>query len=76
MEIKKRNLLLVFGTAVKTEETITITNPAETLSGAQIKKAMTDIIASNALGENVQPDHIIEAKYVIQQVDTVELDEA
>lgn len=76
MEIKKRNLVLVFGTPVKTEETITITNPAETLSGAQIKKAMTDIIASNALGENVQPDRIIEAKYVIQQVDTVELEEA
>lgn len=76
MEIKKRNLVLVFGTPVKTEETITITNPAETLSGAEIKKAMTDIIASNALGENVQPDRIIEAKYVIQQVDTVELEEA
>lgn len=76
MQIKKRNLVLVFGTPVKTEETITITNPAETLSGAEIKKAMTDIIASNALGENVQPDRIIEAKYVIQQVDTVVLDEA
>ncbi|MDA3733178.1 DUF2922 domain-containing protein [Niameybacter massiliensis] len=76
MEIKKRNLVLVFGTPVKTEETITITNPAETLSGAEIKKAMTDIIASNALGENVQPDRIVEAKYVIQQVDTVELEEA
>ena len=76
MEIKKRNLVLVFGTPVKTEETITITNPAETLSGAEIKKAMTDIIASNALGENVQPDCIVEAKYVIQQVDNVELEEA
>ena len=76
MEIKKRNLVLVFGTPIKTEETITITNPAETLSGAEIKKAMTNIIASNALGENVQPDRIVEAKYVIQQVDTVELEEA
>ena len=76
MEIKKRNLVLVFGTPVKTQETVTITNPAESLSGAQIKKAMTDIIASNALGENVQASSIIEAKYVIQQVDTVVLDEA
>lgn len=75
MEITRRNLVLTFGTPAKTEESITITNPAETLSGSQVKKAMTDALASGAIGENVQADKIVGAKFVIQQVDALDLEQ-
>lgn len=75
MEITKRSLILTFSTPLKTELTVTINNPAETLSGAQVKKAMTDIVASNALGETVQANGVVGAKYVMQQVDSLDLEE-
>lgn len=75
MEITRRNLVLTFATPAKTQETITITNPAETLSGAQVKQAMTDALASGAIGEVVQATTIVGAKFVIQQVDALDLDE-
>lgn len=74
MEVTKRNLVLTFGTPAKTEETITITNPSELLSGTQIKAAMDKALASGAIGENVQANSVVGAKYVIQQVDTVDLE--
>ena len=76
MEITKKNLILAFGTPAKTEETITITNPSPTLEASHIKAAMTQALASGAIGENVGANSIVGAKYMIQQVDTVNLDEA
>lgn len=76
MEITKKNLVLVFGTPAKTEETITITSQNVTLEAGHIKTAMTQALASGAIGENVGASSIVGAKYVIQQVDTVNLDEA
>lgn len=76
MEITKKNLVLTFATPAKTEETITITNPNPTLVGTQVKAAMDNALASGAIGESVQADSIVGAKYVIQQVDTVDLTEA
>ncbi|MEG0086688.1 MAG: DUF2922 family protein [Niameybacter sp.] len=76
MQQVKRSLVLTFGTAAKSEENITITNPKEVLSGVAIKKAMTDALATNAIGEVVQADKIIEAKFVIQQVAAVDFEEA
>lgn len=75
MEITKKNLILAFGTSAKTEETITITNPSATLEAGQIKVAMTQALASGAIGENVPATSIVGAKYMIQQVDTINLDE-
>ena len=75
MEVTKRNLVLSFGTPVKTQETITITNPADLLTAAEIKGAMTAALNSGAIGENVQANSIAGAKYVIQQVDAVDLEE-
>ena len=72
----KRSLVLTFGTAAKTQETITISNPAELLSGAEIKAAMTKMLESGAIGENIQASSIEGAKYVIQQVSAVDLEEA
>lgn len=75
MEVTKRNLVLTFGTPAKTEELITISSPAETLSGTQVKEAMTKALGSGAIGENVQANSIVGAKYVIQQVDAIDLNE-
>lgn len=73
MEITKKNLVLTFGTSAKTEETITITNPNATLENAQIKQAMDQALASGAIGEKVAANSIVGAKYVIQQVDEIDL---
>ena len=66
MEVTKRNLVLTFGTPVKTQETITITNPSELLTAGDIKQAMTVALNSGVIGENVQANSIAGAKYVIQ----------
>ncbi|MEF9960644.1 MAG: DUF2922 family protein [Niameybacter sp.] len=76
MEITKRNLVLTFATPSKTQETITISNPKEVLSGVKIKETMTAALATNAIGETVQATSIVDAKYVIQQVDAVDFEEA
>ena len=76
MTVTKRSLVLTFGTSAKTEEIITITNPADLLTGSEIKKAMTQMLTSGAIGENVRANSIIGAKYIVQQVDAVDLEEA
>ena len=75
MELVKKSLVLTFSTAAKTEENITISNPNETLSGMQIKTAMDKALASGAIGEKHPADSIVGAKYMIQQVDNVDLTE-
>ncbi|MEG0847921.1 MAG: DUF2922 family protein [Niameybacter sp.] len=72
----KKSLVLTFGTLAKNEESITIANPKEVLSGIAIKKAMDDALASNAIGEVVQANSVLGAKFVIQQVDDVDFEEA
>lgn len=74
MEVTRRNLVLTFGTPAKTEENITITNPAELLTSTKIKAAMNKALASGAIGENVQANSIVGAKYVIQQVAPIDLE--
>ncbi|MBS5801177.1 MAG: DUF2922 domain-containing protein, partial [Clostridiales bacterium] len=44
MEITKRSLVLVFGTPAGKEETITISNPGESLEGTQIKAVMDTVL--------------------------------
>lgn len=73
MEITKKNLVLTFGTTGKTQEAITVTNPKITLEGSQIKTAMDKMLASGAIGEQMPASSIVGAKYIIQQVDEVEL---
>ena len=58
MEITKRSLVLVFGTPVGKEETITITNPGESLEGSQIKAVMDTVLATGAVGEKSAVDSI------------------
>ena len=75
MELVKKSLVLTFSTAAQTEESITINNPNETLTGVQIKSAMDQALASGAIGEKYPADGIVGAKYMIQQVDNVDFTE-
>lgn len=71
----KEKFSINFWYTAKTEETITVTNPNATLTGAEVKVAMTQALSSGAIGENIQANSIVGAKYVIQQVDAVNLNE-
>ncbi|WP_054743175.1 DUF2922 domain-containing protein [Cellulosilyticum ruminicola] len=71
-EIKKKNLVLTFNTAAGGEEKLTINTPSESLTAEAISAAMDAIIASKALGEAQLVTDKAEAKYVIQQVESVE----
>ena len=72
-EVKKRNLVLEFGTTSGKAITLTINTPAEGLEGAQIKAAMDKIIAAKALGEEELATTVETAKYVVQQVEDISL---
>lgn len=72
-EVKKRNLVLEFGTTSGKAITLTINTPAEGLTGPQIKAAMDKIIAAKALGEEQLVTTVETAKYVVQQVEDVSL---
>ncbi|MEG0086408.1 MAG: DUF2922 family protein [Niameybacter sp.] len=74
--VTKRSLVLDFETPSKAKETITVSNPKEVLSGVKIKEAMTAALASGAIGEIVQATKIGGAKFVVQQVDEVDFEEA
>lgn len=72
-EITKKNLVLGFSTAAGKAVNLTIKEPAEGLTSAVISKAMDDIIAANALGEEGTVAVKENAKYVIQEVDEITL---
>lgn len=75
METTKKHLVLVFETATGEEEILTITKPKDALEPAQIKAVMNTVVESGAVGEKVAVARIGSAKYVIQQVDQVNLEE-
>ena len=72
-EIKKKNLVLTFGTGAGGEVKLTINAPSEDLTSETISAAMDAIIASKALGEEQLVSVKTEAKYVIQQVEAINL---
>ena len=73
MEITKKTLVLGFTNALGKNVSLTINDPAEGLTGSTVKEAMDAIIASNALGADSLVANKVDAKYVIQQVDELEL---
>ena len=75
MEITKRVLVLIFTNGLGKNVSLTINDPAEDLEDEEISRAMNDIIAASALGEESIVANKLEAKYVIQQVDEVELEQ-
>lgn len=72
-EITKKNLVLTFATASGATLKLTVNTPNETLTSQNISDAMDAIIASNAFGEEQLAATKEEAKYVIQEVEAVEL---
>ena len=75
MEITKKTLVLVFTNGFGKNVSLTINNPIEGLDGATVSSVMDEIIAASALGEESIVANRLEAKYFIQQVDEVELEQ-
>ena len=72
-EIKKKNLVLVFSTSAGGEVKLTINSPKEGLTTEQVNAAMDAIIEAKALGEAQIVSSKAEAKYIIQEVEVIEL---
>lgn len=72
-EIKKKNLVLTFNTPAGGEEKLTINAPSESLTPEAVSTAMDAIIAAKALGEAQIVSSKAEAKYIIQEVEVIEL---
>ncbi|MBQ1275490.1 MAG: DUF2922 domain-containing protein [Cellulosilyticum sp.] len=75
MEITKRVLVLIFTNGLGKNVSLTINDPAEGLEDATVSSVMDEIVAASALGEESIVANKLEAKYVIQQVDEVELEQ-
>ena len=75
MEITKKTLVLIFTNGLGKNVSLTINDPAEDLEDEEISRAMDEIVAASALGEESIVANKLEAKYVIQQVDEVELEQ-
>ena len=73
MEITKRVLVLIFTNGLGKNVSLTINDPAEDLEDEEISRAMDEIVDASALGEESIVANKLEAKYVIQQVDEIEL---
>ncbi len=74
-EIKKKNLVLVFSTPAGGEVKLTINSPKEGLTTQQVNVAMDAIINAKALGEAQIVSSKAEAKYIIQEVEAIEMQE-
>lgn len=72
-ELVKKTLVLGFATSEGKALNLTINAPKEGLDGATIGSAMGQIIASSAFGEEGTVSNKVSAKYVIQEVDEIEL---
>lgn len=71
--VTKKTLILGFTTSAGESIKLTINAPKEGMEGTEISAAMDQIIAANALGEEGTASNKATAKYVIQEVDEVEL---
>lgn len=73
MAITKKTLVLGFTNGLGKSVNLTINDPAEGITGETASNVMDAIIASSALGEESKVSNKVEAKYVIQQVEEIEL---
>ena len=73
MEITKRTLVLTFVNGLGKNVNLTINDPADGLEDATVASVMDQIVAASALGEDSLVATKSEAKYVIQQVEEIEL---
>ena len=73
MEIKRRVLVLTFVNGLGKNVNLTINDPADGMDDADVSKVMDQIIAASALGEDSLVATKSEAKYVVQQEESIEL---
>ena len=73
MEITKKTLVLGFTNGLGKNVNLTINDPADGLEGDVVTSVMDVIIASGAFGEDIVVAIKVDAKYVFQQVDEIEL---
>lgn len=73
LTVEKKTLVLSFTTENGDKLNLTINAPAEGMNGTRIGAAMDAMIAANAMGEESFIAGKVSAKYMIQQVDEVEL---
>lgn len=71
--VTKKTLVLGFTTGAGDSLKLTINNPVDSMDGTRISEAMEKMIASNAFGEESVASNKATAKYVIQEVEEVEL---
>ena len=72
-EITKRNLLLSFGTTGGKTVNLTVNTPNPALEDAEVVSAMDAIIAAGALGSEEVVSTKVEAKYVVQEEESIAL---
>ena len=73
MEITKKTLVLGFTNTLGKNVSLTINDPAEGLEGEVVSSIMDEIISAAALGTESLVANKVDAKYVIQQIDEIEL---
>lgn len=73
MEITKKTLVLGFTNGLGKSVNLTINDPAEGLEGEVVNSVMDEIVASGAFGEESVVANKVDAKYVIQQVEEIDL---
>lgn len=76
LEVTKKNLVLGFSTGTGAKVNLTIRSPKEDMQGTVVAGIMDEIISSQALGDDSLVTHKVEAKYVIQETEEVDLTEA
>ena len=71
--VAKKTLVLGFTTSSGESLKLTINAPKEEMTGTEVAAAMDAIIASNAFGEEEVVTSKANAKYVIQEVEELDL---
>ena len=74
-EVTKRTLVLTFGTPAGAEVKLTINKPKEGLTGKNVSDAMEAIINAKALGEEQFVSSKVDAKFVIQETESLDISE-
>ena len=74
-EVTKRTLVLTFGTPAGGEVKLTINKPKEGLTGKDVSDAMEAIINTKSFGEVQTVSSKVDAKFVIQETESLDISE-
>ena len=74
-EVTKRTLILTFKTPAGGEVKLTINKPKEGLTGKDVSDAMEAIINTKSFGEVQLVSSKVDAKFVIQETESLDISE-